>query len=70
MKARGSIRGRLEAVQGERAALEPTRVEPVEIARLLRDDFAAIWRQLSSQTRRRVAQVLVEHVPVKSVPLK
>lgn len=57
-------RARLEAIQGERAALEGHEVDQETIAGLLADDFQGVWQQLSSRERRIVVkQVLSRAIP-------
>jgi hypothetical protein len=52
-------RTQLDAVQAERAAVDGVTIDPDQIAGLLRDDFAAVWPQMTSGERRRVVELAI-----------
>jgi site-specific DNA recombinase len=51
-------RGRLDALQAERAAVDGVTVDADQIAGPLRDDFDSVWQQMTSGERRRVVELL------------
>jgi site-specific DNA recombinase len=51
-------RGRLDALQAERVALEATNVDPNQIAALLTTDFQSVWTAMTSRERRKVVELL------------
>jgi len=56
------LRRRASALEQEREALDATRIEPEEVAGLLAGSFDQVWGAMTSRERRRVAELLVEHV--------
>jgi site-specific DNA recombinase len=61
-------RGRLDALQAERAAVDGVTIDSTEIATLLAGSFDQVWAQMTSRERRRVVEIVLPCTPSTGFP--